>query len=181
MRLITNRRAIATEQMTNMDNNSDDSLALLKQGVEVLKTQRHAVILSWLLLSIAGIVTVSLMPNIYRATITILVEPQKIPERYVASTATSDLNAHLGTLTQQVLSASRLQEIADKDNLYPIEDQDRSKTRVGARGEQLQYLLRRHGPVACGASCQPTSCIFHRLEREIQPAGGTCHYGVSIY
>jgi succinoglycan biosynthesis transport protein ExoP len=105
--------------MTNMDNNSDDSLALLKQSVGVLKTQRHAVVLSWLLLSIVGIVGVSMMPNIYRATITILVEPQKIPERYVASTQTSDLNANLSTLTQQVLSASRLQEIEDKVNLYP--------------------------------------------------------------
>ena len=94
-------------------------LALLKQSIEVLKTQRHAVILLWLLLSIAGIVGVSLMPNIYRATITILVDPQKNTERYVASTQTSDLNANLSTLTQQVLSASRLQEIADKANLYP--------------------------------------------------------------
>ena len=42
------------------------------------------------------------MPDVYHATTTILVDPQKIPERYVASTVTMDPNEHLNTLTQQV-------------------------------------------------------------------------------
>src|ERR1700732_4179849 len=96
----------------------DDPMALVKHSADVLKRHGHAVFLSSLLLAIAGIICVSLIPNQYKATTTILVDPQKIPERYVASTITSDPNAHLSTLTQQVLSASRLQEIIDQANLY---------------------------------------------------------------
>jgi polysaccharide chain length determinant protein (PEP-CTERM system associated) len=61
---------------------------------------------------------IALLPDVYQATTTILVDPQKIPERYVASTVTSDPNDHLNTLKQQVLSTSRLQEIIDRDHLF---------------------------------------------------------------
>jgi|SRR5450631_185879 len=106
----------------------------IKQCLRALKRHAHLILLSSLLLAILGIVGVSLLPNIYRATTTILVDPQKIPERYVASTVTSDPNARLNTLTQQVLSDSRLQEIVDLDNLYP--EMRKQKTRE----EVLNYM-----------------------------------------
>ena len=105
--------------MNQKPTKSEDPLALVKHFLEVLKRSRHAIWLSSLLLGSLGVIGVSLIPNQFKATTTILVDPQKIPERYVASTITSDPNAHLSTLTQQVLSASRLQEIIDQLNLYP--------------------------------------------------------------
>ncbi len=102
----------------------------IKQCLRAVKRHMHLVVLSSLLLAILGIVGVSLLPNIYRATTTILVDPQKIPERYVASTVTSDPNARLNTLTQQVLSDSRLQEIVDMDNLYPEMRKKRTREEV---------------------------------------------------
>ncbi len=89
------------------------------QLIGIMKKRAHLIFLSSLLLAAAGIVVTSLLPNIYRATTTILVDPQKIPEKYVTSTVTTDPNARMNTLTQQVLSASRLEEIIDKDDLYP--------------------------------------------------------------
>jgi polysaccharide biosynthesis transport protein len=106
----------------------------LKQYLIAVKKHGHLVFLSSLLLAGLGIVTVSLLPNIYSATTTILVDPQKIPERYVASTITTDPNARLNTLTQQVLSDSRLQEVIDKEDLYP--ELRRKKTRE----EILAYM-----------------------------------------
>jgi len=120
--------------MDNFQEHSGDSLEPARQAMEALKKHVHAVFLSSLLLSIAGIVVISLIPNLYRATTTILVDPQKIPERYVASTVTSDPNAHLNTLTQQVLSASRLQEIIDQANLYP------NLRKKKSREELLDYM-----------------------------------------
>jgi succinoglycan biosynthesis transport protein ExoP len=96
----------------------ESSTVSIKQCLVALKRHACLVFLSSLLLAILGIVGVSMIPNVYRATTTILVDPQKIPERYVASTVTSDPNGRMNTLTQQVLSASRLQEIIDRDNLY---------------------------------------------------------------
>jgi succinoglycan biosynthesis transport protein ExoP len=101
-----------------------------KQLLEALKRHVHRVLLSTLLLATFGIIGVSLLPNVYRATTTILVDPQKIPEKYVSSTITSDPNARMNTLTQQVLSASRLQEIIDKDNLYPELRRKKSREEV---------------------------------------------------
>lgn len=98
---------------------SPDQSEKLKQGLYVLKTRRRSIFLASLLTAIAGIMVISLIPDKYQASTTILVDPQKIPERYVASTITSDPNAHLNTLTQQVLSASRLQEVVDLLDPYP--------------------------------------------------------------
>ncbi|HZY73285.1 MAG TPA: GNVR domain-containing protein [Edaphobacter sp.] len=100
------------------------------QLIGVVKKHAHFVFLSSLLLATVGIVVTSLLPNVYRATTTILVDPQKIPEKYVTSTVTTDPNARMNTLTQQVLSASRLQEIIDRDNLYPELRERKSREEV---------------------------------------------------
>ena len=61
----------------------------------------------------------SRLPNIYTSATTILVDPQKVPENYVKATVTGDVRNRLGTLSQQILSATRLQKIIDDLNLYP--------------------------------------------------------------
>jgi succinoglycan biosynthesis transport protein ExoP len=101
-----------------------------KQLFEVLQQHAPIVFLTSLLLAVLGIAGISLLPNVYRAVTTILVDPQKIPEKYVSSTVTTDPNARMNTLTQQVLSASRLQEIIDKDNLYPELRKKKSREEV---------------------------------------------------
>jgi len=58
------------------------------------------------------------LPSVYEATTTILVVPQQVPEKYVAAVS-SDPYVRLNTITQQVLSRSRLQNIIDKFGLYP--------------------------------------------------------------
>jgi polysaccharide biosynthesis transport protein len=105
--------------MNNRQLDSDNSSAAIKQGIAILKEHRHLIFVVSVMLAALGLVVVSLLPDVYRATTTILVDPQKIPERYVASTVTTDPNERLNTLTQQVLSVSRLEEIIDRNNLYP--------------------------------------------------------------
>src|SRR5882757_2813858 len=116
--------------MSRQQVRSNSSSVSIRDCLEVLKQHVHFVFLSSLLLAILGIVGVSLLPNVYRATTTILVDPQKIPERYVSSTVTSDPSVRMNTLSQQVLSASRLQEIIDKDNLYPKLREKKSREEV---------------------------------------------------
>jgi len=64
-------------------------------------------------------VMIAKIPSVYEATTTILVDPQQIPEKYVSPAITSDAYSQLNTITQQVLSRTRLQEILDKFGLYP--------------------------------------------------------------
>lgn len=61
---------------------------------------------------------VAKLPNEYEATTTILVDPQQVPEKYVSPAVTSDPGERLNTITQEVLSRTRLQEIMSKLNLY---------------------------------------------------------------
>jgi succinoglycan biosynthesis transport protein ExoP len=120
--------------MNQQQSPATSSSTSIQDCLNILKQRIHGVYLASLFLAILSIVVVSLLPNVYSATTTILVDPQKIPERYVASTITSDPNARLNTLTQQVLSDSRLQEIVDTNNLYPQLRQKKS------REELLDYV-----------------------------------------
>jgi succinoglycan biosynthesis transport protein ExoP len=114
--------------------NLEKSISAVKQALTQLRRHTAAVVVGSLLLSAVGIVGIALMPNMYVATTTILVDPQKIPERYVATTVTSDPSSRLNALTQLVLSATRLQEIMNRANLYP--DQRRKRSRE----ELLDYV-----------------------------------------
>jgi polysaccharide chain length determinant protein (PEP-CTERM system associated) len=85
-------------------------------------TVRHYagwIILGTIVFSLAGTAFVLLLPDHYKASTTILVDPQKVPEKYVSPTVSSDPAQRLSTITQQVLSSSRLQQIIDEMNLYP--------------------------------------------------------------
>ncbi len=58
------------------------------------------------------------LPSEYEATTTILVDPQQVPEKYVSAAVNSDPSERLNTITQQVLSRTRLQAIMNKFHLY---------------------------------------------------------------
>src|SRR5207245_9722549 len=53
-------------------------------------------------------------PNLYKATTTIIVDPGKVPENYVKSTATIDANQRLAILQEQILSATGLSKVIDE-------------------------------------------------------------------
>jgi succinoglycan biosynthesis transport protein ExoP len=84
----------------------------------------------WLVLSVFVVVSAATaaisrsLPDIFLSYTLILVDPQKVPETYVKSTVTGDVRNRLGTLSQQILSATRLQKIIETFNLY---QEDRKK------------------------------------------------------
>ena len=60
-----------------------------------------------------------LTPDIYRAETTILVVPQRVPDIYVKSTVTTNVQDRLRSINQQILSRTRLEPIILDFNLYP--------------------------------------------------------------
>jgi polysaccharide chain length determinant protein (PEP-CTERM system associated) len=80
---------------------------------------RRWILLGTIVFSLVGFTFVLLMPNRYKASTTILVDPQKVSEKYVSPTVNSDPGQRLTTITQQVLSSTRLQQIIDDMHLYP--------------------------------------------------------------
>jgi len=81
----------------------------------------------WLILGVFGLVSAmtvgvtTRLPNVYSSDTLILVDPQKVPDNYVKATVSGDIRNRLGTLKQQILSATRLQKIIDNLNLYSTE------------------------------------------------------------
>lgn len=71
-----------------------------------------------LLGSVISFAIVHQLPPVYSSEALILVDSQKIPERYVASTVSTDVQDRLATISQEILSTTRLQKIIDTFGLY---------------------------------------------------------------
>jgi len=69
------------------------------------------------------------LPNMYQAGATILVVGQQVPAEFVRTTVTGTLDTRLQTISQQILSRSRLEELIKKFGLYA-----NSKTQLTPEG-----------------------------------------------
>lgn len=58
------------------------------------------------------------LPKTYRSETLILVDPQKVPSDYVKPTVSSDVTDRLQTISQEILSRTRLEKIIDQFGLY---------------------------------------------------------------
>jgi polysaccharide chain length determinant protein (PEP-CTERM system associated) len=59
------------------------------------------------------------IPDKYRATTVIMVDPRKVPDNFVAPTVASSIADRLATLRQRILSSTNLTEVIDQMKLYP--------------------------------------------------------------
>ena len=90
----------------------------LQQYVDVIR-RRHMFFLipfflGWLVVWSASWV----LPSRYKSGTLILVEQPSMPKDYVTPNVTDDLQARLQSITQQILSRTRLLHIIDELNLY---------------------------------------------------------------
>jgi len=80
---------------------------------------------------LASIVVAALLPNQYRSTAILLIEPQTISSDLVASNLQStDLNDRLHLIQMQILSRPRLSSIIDEFDVYPKESQEKTREDV---------------------------------------------------
>lgn len=93
----------------------------LSHYIQLIQHRKWLVIGVFLVISLATIGISYTLPDVYVSDTVILVDPQKVPETYVKATVTGDVRDRLSTLSQQILSATRLQTIINSLNLYPQE------------------------------------------------------------
>lgn len=79
------------------------------------------VLLVWAVVSAATLVVVMRLPAVYLAQSLVLIEGQRIPERFVPATVDDELSNRLSMLTQQIKSYTALQETIERFNLYQQE------------------------------------------------------------
>jgi uncharacterized protein involved in exopolysaccharide biosynthesis len=58
------------------------------------------------------------LPDVYQSTATVLVECQQVPEEFVRSTVTSEIDIRLQSITRQIMSRSRLENLIERFGLY---------------------------------------------------------------
>ena len=85
---------------------------------------RLAILLIWLVVSAVTAIIVRSLPAEYKAEVSILVDPQKIPNTVVQSMVTTNVQDRLATISQQILSTAQLQKVIDDFGLYKKEKKD---------------------------------------------------------
>jgi polysaccharide chain length determinant protein (PEP-CTERM system associated) len=93
--------------------------------VHVARRRKWLIILPALLIGVIGAAIVTYLPNVYRSETLILVVPQRVPESYVRSTVTARIEDRLQSISQQILSRTRLEQVVTDFNLYAKERADK--------------------------------------------------------
>jgi polysaccharide chain length determinant protein (PEP-CTERM system associated) len=84
----------------------------------ILRRRWWIVAIPAIIFPIVGVGITSLVQPQYISQTLVLVEQQRVPESYVKSVVTEDLNGRLATMREQILSRSRLQPIIERFNLF---------------------------------------------------------------
>jgi polysaccharide chain length determinant protein (PEP-CTERM system associated) len=89
--------------------------------LDILRRRKWYIVFSILVILFGASVYCVVTPEKYKSSTTILVVPQRVPEGYVRSTITTNVNERLNTIRQQVLSRTRLLAVMEELGLYKEE------------------------------------------------------------
>src|ERR1700731_2735827 len=76
------------------------------------------ILVATLAIALATAIVAYFLPNHFKATTIILIDPQKVPNSYVSSTVTQSSVDRFTGLRQEILSATRLSQVIDEMGLY---------------------------------------------------------------
>jgi protein tyrosine kinase modulator len=104
---------------TDLEDSSTPRPAFSPLSIARTVWKRKAVIcVVWALLTACTLAVVSRLPAVYMSEAVILVDSQKIPEKFVEATVASDLEDRIAAIRQQLLSSGELRKIIDDFGLY---------------------------------------------------------------
>jgi uncharacterized protein involved in exopolysaccharide biosynthesis len=102
----------------NRELTMDDYLAMLRRRLKVI-------LIPVLLAPLAGFMVSYVFPPKYTSQSTVLVEGQKVPDNYVMPVITSDFTQRVQTLSQEVLSPTRLRPVIQSLALVKPDEEDK--------------------------------------------------------
>src|SRR5579864_719196 len=89
--------------------------------LQMLRRRVWYVLVPFSVIAAGTAVVVRKLPDRYTSKAVVLVVPQQVPADYVKPTTATRLDEQLQTISQQILSRTRLEQIIDELNLYPDE------------------------------------------------------------
>jgi polysaccharide chain length determinant protein (PEP-CTERM system associated) len=87
--------------------------------LEIVRRRLMLAVVPFLFVMVTATSLAVFLPSLWSAKATILVDRQKIPESFVKSTITSDVEVQLLALSQQIMSGGQLKKIIEAHDLYP--------------------------------------------------------------
>jgi polysaccharide biosynthesis transport protein len=103
--------------------NSEEKSSVSIEGWRLRLCQHRLLLMLTLFAGWALLTGIScVVPAKYRSETLILVEQQRVPEHYVEANVSIDLQQRLQSMTERILSRTRLMGIVDKFHLYPQHD-----------------------------------------------------------
>jgi polysaccharide biosynthesis transport protein len=94
------------------------SLTQVLEYLRIVRRDKWWIYLMTVGLTLAAFVGIAVMPNKYKATTTVEVDPQRVPEQFVSELVRVSPLDRLQTISQEMLSETSLQKIIDQWNLY---------------------------------------------------------------
>ena len=108
--------------------------------IEILKRRIWYLVIPFLVVMIGTAGYMMLAPRFYKASTLVLVTPQKVPETFVPTTVTSRIEDRLQSISQEVMSRTRLEQIINELGLY----QNERKKLTSEEYQELIKAIREH-------------------------------------
>jgi polysaccharide chain length determinant protein (PEP-CTERM system associated) len=89
-----------------------------KKLFDIAKRRIYWIIIPFFIIILGGVYYCLSTPRIYKATTLIMVQAQKVPENYVQSIVSTNIQDRLKTITQQVTSRTNLEKIIQEYQVY---------------------------------------------------------------
>ena len=86
--------------------------------IDMIVRRRWIIMVPLSLAMVVGIYLAVVLPKIYEAKTTILVESQRVPQNYVQSIVTEDTAQRISTISQQIMSRTNLEKIIKDFGLF---------------------------------------------------------------
>jgi polysaccharide chain length determinant protein (PEP-CTERM system associated) len=101
----------------------------------------------------AMITAIMALPDLYQSTALVLVERQQVPEAFVRPTVTSQIETRLHTISQEIMSRSRVEALITRFGLYPdLRNRASSEEGVDRMRRDIQVELKATDPRRGGAT-----------------------------
>ncbi len=125
----------------------------IEDYIEIIFRRKWFIIIPFAVSILGVILAIFFVPRTYKSSTLILVEHQKVPESYVASTVTVDITERLNTITQQVMSRTRLESVINEFGLYKeARDKRTNEELVELMRENIEIDVKNEGKKGEGVS-----------------------------
>jgi uncharacterized protein involved in exopolysaccharide biosynthesis len=111
----------------DMDNNSQASVEESESSypqfsrLSILRTiwkRKIRITVAWMFFTLCAVTVVRLLPPVYLAETVVLIDSQKIPEKFVSATVVDDLEERIASIRQMLLSGAELKKVIQEFGLY---------------------------------------------------------------